>query len=37
MNTKKAFEIPVVEITSFEVEDVISTSGGGIELPDHEW
>ena len=38
MNNKKDYEEPTVEINSFEVEDVVTTSGGGgIELPDHDW
>lgn len=37
MNEKKAYEPPVLNITVFEVEDILTTSGGGIELPDHDW
>lgn len=28
------YETPVLEITIFEVEDIITTSTGGIPLPD---
>lgn len=37
MEKRKQYEPPIVEIQTFEVEDVLTTSGGGIELPDHEW
>jgi hypothetical protein len=40
METKQYIE-PEIEITMFDVEDVITTSdglgGGGIVLPDDEW
>lgn len=35
MNKEKYVE-PMLEVTFFANEDVITTSGG-IELPDHEW
>lgn len=39
MSEKKGYEPPVLNITVFEVEDILTTSGGdgGIELPDHDW
>lgn len=39
MSEKKIYESPVVDITLFEVQDIITTSegGNGIELPDHNW
>ncbi len=39
MSEKKGYELPVLNITVFKVEDTLTTSGvsGGIELPDHDW
>ena len=37
MSEKNNFEVPVVDVVHIELEDIIRTSGGGIELPDHEW
>jgi hypothetical protein len=38
---KKEFQIPQLEVLTFNVEDIITTSTvttePGIELPDHEW
>lgn len=39
MSEKKGYEPPILDITYFGVEDIMTTSGGGggIELPDHDW
>lgn len=39
MENKKQFEAPVVEVKTFEVEDIVTTSVQtvGIDLPYHEW
>ena len=36
---KKTYEIPQLEITEFQVEDIITATnpGGGIVLPDDDW
>ena len=31
---KEKYEVPAMEVIEFDSEDVITTSGGGIELPD---
>lgn len=28
------YETPVMEVIEFETEDIITTSGGGVDLPD---
>lgn len=37
MNYKKQYTKPEAIVVHFETEDVMKVSGGGIELPDHEW
>lgn len=39
MSSKNSYEPPVVDVTYFGVEDIMTVSGGGggIELPDHDW
>ncbi len=36
---KKRYNVPEIEITEFQVEDVITATnpGGGIVLPDDDW
>lgn len=36
-NGEKEFVNPEIEIVKFEVNDILTTSGGGIRLPDDEW
>ncbi len=33
MDMKERYETPEMEIVEFETEDVITTSGGGIDTP----
>lgn len=39
MGEMKSYEPPVMDVIYFEIEDIITISGGGggIELPDHNW
>ena len=35
---KKIYEVPQLDKTEFQIEDIITTSpGGGIVLPDDDW
>lgn len=35
MNEKKTYNPPVIDISSLQIEDIITS--GGIELPDDNW
>ena len=38
MDIRKIYEIPIADVTFFQLDSVKNTSGGnGIQLPDHEW